>query len=184
MPPEPEQLFRLAGVVAETAKSQAHLKPGRMYRNARFMHLEPVEVSYVGELDQQLQGFEHKLRGHIRRIAPTKEDPRKRWSFRLGETLWTTHTHASETQGVSAMYSFEWTERSTVMALRRVRHLPTTDPLQLDDMIDRFYVRDDAADMLAAEMSVQSVSTADCDLLETKLRQLSQASDELYRARS
>ncbi len=180
--PEPAQLFRLAAVVAETAKSQERLRRGLHYDNARFMFIEPIEATYVGDISQQLEGMEHRVRGHIRRIPATKKDPYRQWSFRLAESMWTTHTTSAETRGMSVIYSFEWTERSAVKALRRVRQLPTPDQLELDNMLEHFYLRDDEVSIVAAEDDIRRVSMADCVILEDTLRHLSQRSIELHQA--
>ena len=180
--PEPAQLFRLAAVVAETAKHQERLKRGLHYDNARFMFIEPIEATYIGDISQQLEGVEHRVRGHIRRIPATKKDPYRQWSFRLAESMWTTHTASAETRGMAVVYSFEWTERSAVKALRRVKQLPMADQPQLDDMLEHFYLRDDEVSIVAAEDDMRTVSMADCMVLEATLRDLSQRSIELYRS--
>lgn len=168
LPPTAEQLSRLAGMVIHLAREQNHFRSGIRYENSRFFRPSPIEVVSIHDQTGNFLRTEHNLVGHIRRIAPSREYPRRSWSLRMGESIWQApEDDLSQTRGVATMYSFEWDDRKTHKALKDVRHKPTQDVPEISDQLDAFTLADDAAFVLALEQEMRQVTAADVDLLES-----------------
>ncbi len=170
--PEPEQLFSLTAIAAQVARRQRNLRPGVHYRNARFMHIEPFETAIGSGGPDKVVGLEHKLTAHIRRISPTPEVPKNHWSLRLKISTWSQCREDSSVEAVTTKYKFEWDRDAVFHALRRACQLPATDPMELDNFLDRAYLADDAVDILSAELEMEQVSRADCGQLQADIMSL------------
>jgi hypothetical protein len=132
---------------------------------------QPFEVNLVADDDPYniLVGFQHKLRAHVRRIAPTEDNPRTMWSLRLFMTIWQTHRAENDTKGVASVYGFVWDKTATLLAVRNVYHLPFGDKPNVDDLIDHFSVPNDMADIWNAGLAMKHVSGADCTVLQNNV---------------
>jgi hypothetical protein len=175
--PTPQQLFALAGLAIRSARRQRLLKHGRYHGNSHFMRVNPIETVYLDGPNSELTGYEQRLVGHIRRIHPSRDYPARRWSFKLSSSLWAMHHSSVDLKGVASVYSFEWSNDSTLRAERCVKPLPSVDKRDVIDILDNFHIPDDAVGIEEVATEMRQVSSADCLDLQQDIAEFCRRSD-------
>lgn len=170
--PSPKQLFELASHAVVLANEQGKLRQTNA-KKARFFVPEEIEGMYESG-DNQTE-VRQKIAGRIGKVGF------RLWSMRLTDTYWVLQPD-ERWQGTRSVYRFQWSDRETKLSERTTLFVPSGDPIDLMDEIDRFYMPDDVADMLHAEMEVQAVTGGDVSLLDRDVSAFSELSRSLASA--
>lgn len=156
--PIPDQLFRLASIGVCLAKEQGKLKESRQADNAHIFLAQDNEVIEVHD-EEEYSRSTHKFIGRIARVGY------KRWSMRIAEPYWVSAEDGED--GYRATYAFEWTDKETIFASKRMNAKAPEENFMVDlkpEEVDAAMLQ---PDFLHAVSEFETMSSADCvDLIK------------------
>lgn len=164
-PPTTSQLFRLA---AQAMSSARETNTKRAMRTKPHAHFSVQELHYYNDAsDIAYDDYPAEIRHRMAiRIGRRTLDgiPIREWSLKLFNTRWYERPGGDWT-GVRDRYSFEWMHDTVTLAERQAVIVPQSHQPDLYDYLGHTVIREDAADILAAELEMAEVTADDCEQL-------------------
>lgn len=167
MPPEPDQLFTLAGVAVCAAKEHGKKKASNQAERAHILLPRSLDL-FEADDNGDYMHVTHRFIGRIERTDY------RRWSMRLIEPYWV--NTEEESSSYRTIFAFEWTKEDVITATKKIilgqpEDIPDygLQPVTLDDRVLQ-------PDFLNAMNQHQAVSGADCERLIDDVREFASAS--------
>lgn len=124
--PSVEQMRELLSLGVVLAKDQSKLRRSPSERAHIFLSQEVEQIENIDE-----DSFKYSVHRFTGRIARTGH---RRWSMRLAEAYWERDREADAVDGYRTSYSFEWTDKSVITAVKAIHVLNTEEEERLDDV--------------------------------------------------
>ncbi len=143
-------------------------------RRNKLRRLERMDDSYlfVDHMDIPVTPSEVRGTGNVRhvigaRIGKLATSDVVTWEAKYYDT-YRVERDAGKWLVASTSYDFVWQPERTLVAERSVKvrgekHAYYHDQVGVDDMVDRFYIHDDDAALLHAQMEFEAVTANDCN---------------------
>lgn len=169
--PTPRQLRRLSMTGASSARRRNKLR--RLERTPdSFLFVDQLDVSDVPPEPGLIPSGRHVIGARLTKLADADTVT---WEAHYYDT-YRIQRELGKWAVASTHYEFAWQPERTLVSERSVKvrgesHAFYHDELPLDDMVDRFWVADEAASFWDAQAQFEAVTADDCeDLIATLAR--------------
>lgn len=167
-PPTAEQLHSLASIGIRSAVSRERFKSLKQTRGAHYFVDELDFLADISVQEDTPTQIRHRMAVRVG-ARPPQDGLAKVWSLKFFDTYFVQSQSTPDAWvGERSTYRFEWTRGRVLMADRALKivGLPELYEESLENDLEHFRLRDDAAAILQASNELRTVSADDCEELK------------------